>query len=553
MSQSNRLLRIVGLAICGFAFAIATALPFTAQRPQPFDEQRFLTEMTTRLELSQDQVARLREILSSHHDQFERIRLQATSSSGDAGEVRAAIDRERRAVINEITPMLRPEQMSLLRAMGTGTQQPGRPPASAIAPLKQQLPEGVFAAHEHAIPLPVASPGIPQARGRRASTSQSTLSPGLPAGLNDDQRILQLLNRAGFGPLPGDIERIRKMGIERYLDQQLHPENQSEEFLAKPILALNTLQMSIPETIQTFNPPRKPTPTPTPTPTPAPNPDKNPDKNMVAAPDASKEMAPGDPAATKPVQPAPKPQNPPARDPQQPLKELQQAKLLRAVFSDKQLLEVMTDFWFNHFNVFAGKDVDRYLLPTFERDVIRPHALGKFKDLLLATAQSPAMLYYLDNFLSQAPAPAPKSTPAPNSATPSPQPTPARRPGLNENYGRELMELHTLGVDGGYSQQDVIDVARCFTGWTLAQQPDMLFVFRPRIHDRGEKTVLGVRIPAGGGIEDGLSVLDILANHPSTARFVSRKLCQRFVADEPPAALVERTAAVFTKTGRRYS
>jgi uncharacterized protein (DUF1800 family) len=209
----------------------------------------------------------------------------------------------------------------------------------------------------------------------------------------------------------------------------------------------------------------------------------------------------------------------------------------------------MTDFWFNHFNVFAGKDAERYLLPTFERDVIRPHALGRFKDLLLATAQSPAMLYYLDNFLSQAPAPAPKSTPAPNSSTPSPQPTPARRPGLNENYGRELMELHTLGVDGGYSQQDVIDVARCFTGWTLAQQPDMLFVFRPRIHDRGEKTVLGVRIPPGGGIEDGLRVLEILANHRSTARFVSRKLCQRFVADEPPAALVERTAAVFTKTG----
>ena len=401
---------------------------------------------------------------------------------------------------------------------------------------------------EHAIPLPVASPAIPQGRGRRASTSQSTLSPGLNPGLNDDQRILQLLNRAGFGPRPGDIERVRKMGIERYLDQQLHPENQSEEFLSKPILALNTLQMSIPETIQTFNPPRKPTPTPTPTP--APNPDKNPDKNMVAAPEASKEMAPGDSAATKPVQPAPKPQNPPARDPQQPLKELQQAKLLRAVFSDKQLLEVMTDFWFNHFNVFAGKDADRHLLPTFERDVIRPHALGRFKDLLLATAQSPAMLYYLDNFLSQAPHPLQSQRRRQTAQRPRPNRHLRAAPGLNENYGRELMELHTLGVDGGYSQQDVIDVARCFTGWTLAQQPDMLFVFGREFTIAAKKTVLGVRIPAGGGIEDGLRVLDILANHPSTARFISRKLCQRFVADEPPAALVERTAAVFTEDGR---
>jgi uncharacterized protein (DUF1800 family) len=231
-------------------------------------------------------------------------------------------------------------------------------------------------------------------------------------------------------------------------------------------------------------------------------------------------------------------------DSQRPLRELQQAKLLRAVFSEKQLQEVMVDFWFNHFNVFAGKDNARFLLTSYERDVIRPHALGKFKDLLVATAQSPAMLYYLDNFMSQVELPAP---PPRMDADGNPLPAP-RRPGLNENYGRELMELHTLGVDGGYTQKDVVEVARCFTGWTLSQAPNWGFVFRPRIHDKGEKIVFGKRIAPGGGIEDGLRVLDLLARHPSTAKFISHKLCQRFVADEPPQSLVDRVADVFTRS-----
>jgi uncharacterized protein (DUF1800 family) len=258
-------------------------------------------------------------------------------------------------------------------------------------------------------------------------------------------------------------------------------------------------------------------------------------------------MTPQQPSTTpqpKPQQPTARPQQP-ARDPQQPLRELQQAKLLRAVFSEKQLQEVMVDFWFNHFNVFGQKDAARWLLTSYERDVIRPHALGRFKDLLTAVAQSPAMLYYLDNFMSQMeqPAPPPKFDADGN---PLPQP---RRPGLNENYARELMELHTLGVDGGYTQKDVIEVARCFTGWTIGPPGNMAFGFRPRTHDRGEKTVLGTRIAPGGGIEDGLRALDVLSKHPSTAKFVARKLCQRFVADEPPAALVDRVAARFTETG----
>jgi uncharacterized protein (DUF1800 family) len=245
----------------------------------------------------------------------------------------------------------------------------------------------------------------------------------------------------------------------------------------------------------------------------------------------------------RPQQPAARPQ--PSRDPQLPLRELQQAKLLRAIFSEKQLQEVMVDFWFNHFNVFGQKDAARWLLTSYERDVIRPHALGRFKDLLTAVAQSPAMLYYLDNFMSQMeqPAPPPKFDADGN---PLPQP---RRPGLNENYARELMELHTLGVDGGYTQKDVIELARCFTGWTIGPRGNLAFTFRPRIHDRGEKTVLGKRIAPGGGIEDGLRALDILTKHPSTAKFISRKLLQRFVADEPPAALVDRVAARFSETG----
>lgn len=219
--------------------------------------------------------------------------------------------------------------------------------------------------------------------------------------------------------------------------------------------------------------------------------------------------------------------------------DLTEGKLLRAIYSDRQLEEVLTDFWFNHFNVYLNKGADRYMVTSYERDVIRPHVLGRFKDLLLATAQSPAMLFYLDNWQSA----------APDMVRPFAPPK-QRKTGLNENYGRELMELHTLGVDGGYTQQDVTEVARCFTGWTIRQpQQGGGFFFNPRMHDRGEKHVLGVTIPAGGGMEDGLKVLDILAKHPSTARFISKSLAIRFVSDNPPDELIDRMAATFTKTG----
>jgi len=235
--------------------------------------------------------------------------------------------------------------------------------------------------------------------------------------------------------------------------------------------------------------------------------------------------------------------------------ELAQAKLVRAIYSDRQLEEVMADFWFNHFNVFADKGVDRLLITSYERDVIRPRALGKFEDLLVATAKSPAMLFYLDNWLSVGPD-SPQAVGLPprpygpygRRYPPRPRPNQGRRSsGLNENYGRELLELHTLSVSGGYSQRDVTEVAKVFTGWTI-EQPYLGggFKFEPRMHEPGPKFVLGHRIkPKGEG--EGLEVLHRLATSPQTAHFISLKLAERFVADDPPAALVDRMAKTFLK------
>jgi uncharacterized protein (DUF1800 family) len=221
--------------------------------------------------------------------------------------------------------------------------------------------------------------------------------------------------------------------------------------------------------------------------------------------------------------------------------ELIENKLYRAIYSNRQLEEVLVDFWINHFNIYNGKGQDRLFLTSFERDAIRPYVLGHFKDMLLATAHHPAMLFYLDNWQSQVP-----RDDLPGQLPPPPE---ARRPGLNENYGRELMELHTLGVDGGYTQEDVIAVARAFSGWSIFDTAKYAeFQFQPAFHDRKEKVILGHTLPAGRGEQDGLDVIDILAHHPSTAKFISKKLAQRFVADDPPQALVDRMAATFTKT-----
>jgi uncharacterized protein (DUF1800 family) len=250
--------------------------------------------------------------------------------------------------------------------------------------------------------------------------------------------------------------------------------------------------------------------------------------------------------------------------------EVSEQKLLRAIYSERQLEEVLVDFWFNHFNVDARKGPVRFMLAEYEREAIRPHVLGRFRDLLGATAKSPAMLFYLDNWMSAAPESARGPTasrlvPRPRQGrvplfgqagqTPSGQvaPAPTRAPangrrGLNENYARELMELHTLGVDGGFTQQDVTEVARVFTGWTISQ-PRLGggFVFDARLHDGGTKTVLGQSIEASG-MREGERVLDILSRHPSTARFVATKLARRFISDSPPPAIVERAAGRFRDT-----
>ena len=278
----------------------------------------------------------------------------------------------------------------------------------------------------------------------------------------------------------------------------------------------------------------------------------------------------------------------------QPAAELVTSRVARAVMSERQLQEVMVDFWENHFNIFAAKGpTTRHFLVEFDRDVIRRHALGDFRQMLGAVAKSPAMLFYLDNWQSMADSGQPtlrgrgmrdagrgrggrarRVIEPPASRIPLPPPANARRRGLNENYARELMELHTLGVDGGYTQQDVINVARALTGWgirpplpaAVAADPQAsqrarraarllgtggepgTFVFRPEVHDAEEKVVLGKKLRAGRGIEDGEEVLDILARHPSTAKFIARKLAVRFVSDQPPQALVDRAAATFTRT-----
>jgi uncharacterized protein (DUF1800 family) len=364
---------------------------------------------------------------------------------------------------------------------------------------------------------------------------------------NDDQAILHVLNRIGFGPRPGDLDRVRQTGLRQYIEQQLHPERLSDAAVTSRLNRMATLTMSSREIAERFERPA-----------------------LQARRSLKQEAANApNPDQTQTMREM-KRANPDRQQANLPLSELSEQKVLRAIYGERQLEEVLTDFWFNHFNVDARKGPERYLLTAYERDAIRPHVLGHFRDLLEATAKSPAMLFYLDNWMSadpNGPHPdmarqrgGPAGGPRPGRGrflrTPGPRTRPnrpAQRPnmpkGLNENYGRELLELHTLGVDGGYTQKDVTEVARAFTGWSIAN-PRLGgdFRFMPQLHDDGEKVVLGHHIKAGGGERDGEDVLDILASHPSTARFIATKLARRFVSDTPPPSLVDRAAATFVKT-----
>jgi uncharacterized protein (DUF1800 family) len=361
---------------------------------------------------------------------------------------------------------------------------------------------------------------------------------------DDDKTIVSVLSRIGFGPRPGDIERVRKLGLARYIEQQLNPARIDDPAVDRRLANLPTINLSSREIAEKFERPlleaRR---------------ERKQDASQNADPNAARERP--DPAQMQVQQRA-----------ASVVAELGEQKIIRAIYSERQLQEVLTDFWFNHFNVDARKGRDRFLLTEYERETIRPHVLGSFRELLGATAKSPAMLFYLDNWLSADPngphsgngrqagfarpgfGARPRARfPAPSGASQAPQQAKSRRNGLNENYARELMELHTLGVDGGYTQKDVTEVARAFTGWTIDNPRNGgEFHFEPRIHDQGDKIVLGHKIKSGGGVEDGEHVLDVLASHPATARFISTKLARRFVSDEPPPALVERMAARFRET-----
>ena len=501
--------------------------------------------------------------------------------------------------------------------------------------------------------------GIPSRRRRLLVAATCLVAAGLttqfalgrkkdkPASgaMNDQKRAVHALNRLTFGPRPGDVDRVLQMGVDKWIDLQLHPDKIDNSALDARLYPFRTLRMGTKEIVENFPPnqvikqiadgkaelPRDPT------------------KRAVyeaqldryenkqeRKEEAAKNSAPGDtsgagnassgndgksddgtaadseqtrrreerrmanlkaqelldlPPAERMkeiLQMSPEDRraiattakgakadallegmNPQQKETIAALKnpeqvvvdELMQAKLMRAIYSERQLDEVMTDFWINHFNVFINKGADRYLLTSYERDAIRPHALGKFEDLLVATAKSPAMMFYLDNWLSVGPDSevALGITPQGRGYARRPNNAPRQRRknkpsnGLNENYGRELMELHTLSVNGGYSQKDVTEVAKVFTGWTLDQpKKGGDFRFEPKMHEPGDKIVLGHRIKQNGE-KEGLEVLHLLARNPKTAHFISQKLAMRFVSDDPPPALVDRMTANLSEEGRRHS
>jgi uncharacterized protein (DUF1800 family) len=388
--------------------------------------------------------------------------------------------------------------------------------------------------------------------------------------LTEDEAILHAMNRLAYGPRPGDVEQIRQMGLEKWIDQQLHPETINDADLNLRLQRYPTLDMSSKRLLEEF-----------------PRPDQNAKQQGLTKEQAkdqyeqqlkakqqeaqSQIIVTGNDNLDKAQQQLAKLQGP-----NRIIAELSMAKVDRAVYSNRQLQAVMEDFWFNHFNVFANKGDDRWLLTAYERDTIRPHTMGKFQDLLLATAKSPAMLFYLDNYLSADPAavarteadknfrraryqgafaggsmptpgtfPGPATSGPPNAANAAPKK--ADR-GLNENYGREVMELHTVGVDAGYTQQDVIQMAECLTGWTIHEpRKDPQFFFDEKIHDQGKKLVMGHTFNYGGE-KDGDEALKMLAGQPATAHFISSELAHHFVSDNPPASLVNRMAKSFASS-----
>ncbi|PYP19499.1 MAG: DUF1800 domain-containing protein [Gemmatimonadetes bacterium] len=364
----------------------------------------------------------------------------------------------------------------------------------------------------------VASLGARHAAPRQSPPRQ------LPA-LTPHDSALHALDRLAYGPRPGEVDAVAAGGVMNWIDGQLSPDQLDDRLVAERATAFRILRYDPRDLARLY----------------------------AAARNERREGRQG------------------GKDEEMGRRlagEVEQLAVVRAALSRRQLYEVMVDFWANHFNVFFGKGADRVLAPSYIEETLRPRAFGKFADLLIATARSPAMLFYLDNWESVAPGSAPPAVTRPRlGARPwfgrgryvpgfSREPAQAdsqrqrvleRMPkGINENYARELLELHTLGVDGGYTQQDVIEVARIFTGWSIKRpQQGGGFEFHDWAHDDGEKTVLGVRFPAGHGTDEGVRLLKLLASLPATMHHVSRKLCQRLVNDDPPDGCVDDAVAAW--------
>jgi uncharacterized protein (DUF1800 family) len=415
-----------------------------------------------------------------------------------------------------------------------------------------------------------------QKKGKTPSGAANPALAGLPiTELNETEAILHALNRLTYGPRPGDVEHVQKIGLANWIEQQLNPDSIDDSQLQARLEKYPTLKMSSAKLLNEFPQPqvaarregvsieeyRK--------------------EQQAAQQQANRQMnasmgdqqdgdgssAGGDMDASRKASNINKqgynggdPNRSPLeayqtlKTPARVTTELSMAKMDRAVYSERQLYEQMADFWFNHFNIFAGKGADRWMMTAYERDTIRPHSMGKFEDLVAATSKSPAMLFYLDNWLSADP-----NTPQriaynrPMQRRPfgAPPPRPQqqqqqkREYGLNENYGRELMELHTLGVDGGYSQNDVIEVAKCFTGWTIRQpQQNPEFFYNDEMHIRGTKKVLDHKIEQNG-MKEGYEVIHLLSHDPHTAHHISFQIAEHFVSDTPPASLVDKMSATF--------
>jgi len=341
-------------------------------------------------------------------------------------------------------------------------------------------------------------------------------SPTPATALTPRDSAFHALNRLAYGPRPGEVPRVAAEGVMRWIDRQLSVDGIDDHGLAERERQFQVLEYDRGDLAAMYTAAQR----------------ERRERKLAAAPDTMADKDAASPIAQRGRRLA---------------GEFADLAVVRAALSERQLYEIMVDFWTNHFNVYFAKGADRFLTPDYIEHTIRPRAMGKFADLLIATAKSPAMLFYLDNWESVAPGTSP---PFPRSARrrggQGVRPMPK---GINENYARELLELHTLGVDGGYTQQDVIDVARIFTGWSIERpQQGGDFEFHEWAHDRGDKQVLGVRFEGGHNMDEGIRLLKLLASDPATMHHVSRKLCQRFVSDDPPDGCVDDAVAAWKRS-----